>query len=77
VSKVILFFTRRKILRVKKRYFTNQLHKKNFWRPLLNAQVFSFICVYKKLFLTQMREKMNRYGTFFNASEPIQKSHIL
>jgi hypothetical protein len=24
-----------------------------------------------------MREKMNRYGTFFNASGAIQKSHIL
>jgi hypothetical protein len=29
-----------------------------------------------ELFLTQMREKMNRYA-FFNAFGPIQKSHIL
>jgi hypothetical protein len=43
VSKVILFFTRRKICRsseasaqirrVKKRSFTNELHIKIFWRP--------------------------------------------
>jgi hypothetical protein len=42
VCKVILFFTRRKICRsseasaqirrVKKRYFTNELHTKFFWR---------------------------------------------
>jgi hypothetical protein len=28
-------------------------------------------------FLTQMREKMNHYGTFSNAFGPIQKSYIL
>jgi hypothetical protein len=28
-------------------------------------------------FLTQMREKMNRYGTFCNSSGPIQKSHFM
>jgi hypothetical protein len=43
VGKVILFFTGRKICRsseasaqirrVKKRYFTNELHTKIFWRP--------------------------------------------
>jgi hypothetical protein len=27
-------------------------------------------------FLRQMREKMNRYGTFFNASGPIPKSQM-
>jgi hypothetical protein len=31
----------------------------------------------KKLFLTRMREKMTRYGTFFKTSGPIKKSHIL
>jgi hypothetical protein len=51
------------------------LHTTFFWRPLLNPQVFSVIRVHKKLLLTQMREQMNRYGTFFNASGPIQKSH--
>jgi hypothetical protein len=50
--------------------------KITIWCPLLNAQVF-FYFSRKKLFLTQMREKMNRYDTFFNASGPIQKSHIL
>jgi hypothetical protein len=33
VSKVILFFYEKEIRRVKKRYFTNELHTKIFWRP--------------------------------------------
>jgi hypothetical protein len=36
----------------------------------------SFAIIKKKPFLIQMREKINRYGTSFNASGPIQKSHI-
>jgi hypothetical protein len=32
---------------------------------------------YDTFFNLKMRAKMNRYGTFFNASWPIQKSHIL
>jgi hypothetical protein len=31
----------------------------------------------KIVILTQMREKMDRYGTFFNASGPIQVTYFM
>jgi hypothetical protein len=47
----------------KKGYFTNELHANFFWRPLLNALVFPFICVHKKLFFNA---NAYRYGIFLS-----------